>query len=206
MTYGKMSFVIAVGLLVALVLLPAVWHLPVGIAGWLVLRLTLPDVHRGFGRPRRWLSLLFVLCLLGAVFGPADQTAAFASVSFAWSKSGALSGVTMVVRAFALVALFSVASSAFPLRRWIERINNPVVRRCLGVAMVATNLVPVQLRALSVASNNLKERRPGIRQLPKRMWLLATHSVLRSAMLAEGVALDMAVAAHNAVHSERNPS
>ena len=194
MMLGKFLFAIALGLLVALVLLPPEWHLLAGIVGWLVMRLGARDVHRGFGRLHRWLMLLIVLGILGAFFGKPDAN----TMGFEWSMVGTLSGTTMVVRAFALVALVSVASSALPLRRWLDRISNPVVLRFLGVAVVATNLVPVQLRALSVASNNLKERRPGIRRFPKRLWLLSVHSVLRAAMLAESVAFDMAVAAHNA--------
>ena len=71
-------------------------------------------------------------------------------------------------------------------------------RRLVEVVVIAANLVPVQLRALSAASSTLKERRPGILRLPKRLWLLAVHSAMRAAILAESVAFDMAVAAHNA--------
>lgn len=194
MTVPRLSLVVAIALLVALAMLPPEWHLPVGIAGWALLRWGARDIHRTLGRPWRWLQALALLCLLGALFGTTDAR----MLSFGWSKSGALSGATMVVRAFALVALTSLASSALPLRRWTERVRNPVARRLIEVVVVAANLVPVQLRALSTASSTLKERRPGLLRLPRRLWLLAVHSSLRAAILAEGVAFDMAVAAHNA--------
>jgi hypothetical protein len=194
MTFARLSLVVAVALLVGLALTPPLWHLPLGVVGWLVLRWGARDVHRGLGRPWRWLQALVALSLLGAVFGSAD--AELLSVPF--SKSGALSGATMVVRAFALVALTSLATSVLPVRRWVERIRHPAARRLVEVVVVAANLVPVQLNALTVASVTLKERRPGLVSLPSRLWLLAVHSSLRAAMLAESVAFDMAIAAHNA--------
>jgi len=202
MTFGRLSLVVAIALLIALALVPPEWHLPLGIVGWALLRLGAPDVHRTLGRPWRWLQALAFLCLLGAIFGTTDSHVA----SVGWSKSGALSGPTMVVRAFALVALTSLASSVLPIRRWTERIRNPVARRLIEVVVVAANLVPVQLRALSCASSTLKERRPGLLRLPKRLWLLTVHSSLRAAVLAESVAFDMAVAAHNAGGSRKESS
>lgn len=194
MTFGRLSLAVALALLVGLALTPPLWHLPLGAAGWLLLRLGARDVHRGLGRPWRWLQALVALCLLGALFGKADSQL----FSFAWSKAGALSGATMVVRAFALIALASLATSVLPVRRWVQRIQHPAARRLVGVVVVAANLVPVQLNALSVAAVTLKERRPGLANLPRRLWLLAVHSSLRAAMLAESVALDLAIAAHNA--------
>lgn len=189
----KLAVLVALALLLALAIAPAPWHLPIGAAGWLGLRWAVPDVHRTTGRLRRWLQALAVLCLLGAAFGPVDHHIHTAGVSAA----GALSGVTMVVRAFAIVALTSIASSALPIRRWAGRVRSPAARRVIEVVVVATNLVPVLLRALSTASSTLSERRPGLLQLPRRLWLLAVHSSLRTAMLAENVAFDMAIAAHN---------
>lgn len=182
-----------VALIVALVALPAPWHLPAGFAVWLALRLSVPDVHRAFGRPRRWLGLLAVLTLLGAWLGPADTQV----IDLSLSQQGAFSGATMVVRAFALVALGSAISSALPLRRWMLRVRHPFARRLIEVVVIASNLVPVQLRALSTASAALGERRPGLLRFPTRLWLLSVHSSVRAAMLAESVALDMAIAAHN---------
>lgn len=193
------SFTLAISLLIALALLPAVWHLPLGIAGWLLLRWISRDVLRTMGRPLRWLQALAALCLLGALFGPVDSHL----LSLGWSKAGGLSGVTMTVRAFALIALTSLATSLLPVRRWSESIRNPLLRRLIEVVVVASNLVPVQLRALSIASNTLSERRPGILRLPARLWLLAVHSSLRAAMLAESIAFDMAISAHNACGAEK---
>jgi hypothetical protein len=189
MIVARLGLVLA--LLVAVAALPAAWHLPMGIAVWALLRLGAPDLHRTLGRPGRWLKSLVVLCALGACFGTAD-------LSVGLSTSGALSGATMVVRAFALVALGTLASSALPVRRWSERVRHPAVRRLIEVVVVAANLVPVELRALSTAASALRDRRPGPLGLPKRMWLLAVHSSVRAAMLAESVAFEMALAAHNA--------
>jgi len=179
---------------VGLLLVPAVWHLPIGIAGWWILRWGARDVHRNLGRPWRWLQVLFVLTVLGGFFGPADTQ----WLSVSWSWAGVLAGCTMVVRAFALVSLMSLITSVLPVRRWVERVQHPVLRRLIEVVVVAANLVPVQLNALGVASMTLKERRPGLLNFPLRIWLLAVHSALHAAMLAESVALDMAIAAHNA--------
>jgi len=190
---SKLSFAVAAALLVAVLLVPPMWHLPIGVLGWIILMVAVRDVSRGFGRPTRWLKLLCVFTLLGALFGQTESQMMGVSLS----KAGALSGVTMVVRAFALVALVSLASSAFALRQLVGRIDSRLLRRLLGVVVIAANLVPVQLRALAVASANLKERRPGIWRLPTRVWLLALHCTTRAAMLAEEVAFDMAIAAHN---------
>lgn len=194
MNAPKTCLVVAVAQLVALTSLAPRWHLPVGIVGWAILRWGVRDVHRSLGRPWRWLQGLAALCLLGALFGPVDTHL----VSVGVSKAGALSGTTMVVRAFAIVALTSLASSALPIRRWADRIRNPAAQRVIEVAVVASNLVPVLLRAFSTASSTLRERRPGLRRFPQRLWLLAVHSSLQAAMLAESVAFDMAIAAHNA--------
>ena len=193
-SFAALSLATAVAVLMGLALLPPIWHLSLGIAGWLIIRWGARDVHHALGRPSRWLQALLALCLLGAIFGDPDAQAG----SWSWSQAGALSGATMVVRAFALVAVASLASWVLPIRRWAQQLSNPIARRLLQVVIIAANLVPVQLRALSIAASNLKERRPGIRRLPKRLWLLAVHSALQAAMLAESVAFDMAVAAHNA--------
>lgn len=202
MTQAKLSLAVVVALLIALSVVPPAWHLPIGLAGWAALRWGARDVHRTMGQPRRWLQGLAAFCFLGALFGPADAEL----LSFGCSKSGALAGATMVVRAFALLALTSVVSSVVPLRRWTGRLRNPVARRLLEVVVVAANLAPVQLRALSTASVTLRERRPGLLRLPKRLWLLAVHSIVRAAMLAESVAFDMAVEAHNVGGSGKEPS
>jgi hypothetical protein len=194
MNLARLCVVAMIALLVAVALLPAAWHLPLGIAGWTLLRCAARDVHRTIGRPWRWLQGLVALCALGALFGTVDAHV----LSIGWSKTGALSGASMIVRAFALVALTSLASSSLPARQWMDRIRHPAARRLIEVVVVAANLVPVQLRALSVASNTLKERRPGLHRLPTRLWLLAVHSALRAAILAESVAFDMAIASHNA--------
>lgn len=184
----------AILLLVSLAIASPIWHLPLGLAGWVIIRLSCPDVHRSLGRARRWIQLLIILLLLGAIFAKSDTV----SYGISWSKMGMLSATTMVSRAFALVSLTSLATSVLPLRTWIEKLKSPVARRVMDVIAVASNLVPVQLRALSVASANLEERRPGLRRFPQRLWLLAVHSALRAGMLAESVAFDMAVADYNA--------
>ncbi len=202
MTASKASLLVTLGLLVALAILPPVWHLPIGMAGWAVMRWGVRDVHRTLGRPRRWLQGLAGLCLLGAIFGPVDAHV----LSLGVSKAGALSGTTMVVRAFAIVALTSLASSALPIRRWASRIRNPAAQRVMEVVIVASNLVPVLLRSLGTATATLGERRPGVLRLPQRIWLLAVHSSLRAAMLAENVAFDMAITAHNLGSDRKEPS
>lgn len=194
MTRAKVLLTVPVGLLIALALMDPKWHLGLGIAAWAILRWGVGDLHRSLGRVRRWAQGLIVLCLLGAIFGLTDRH----TYSFGWSMSGLIAGTTMVVRAYALVAITSLASSVVPFRRLVNRIHNPLVQRVLEVVVVGVNLVPVQVRALSTASVTLKERRPGLRKLPERLWLLAVHSSLRAAMLAENVALDIAIAAHNA--------
>lgn len=201
-TRGRIALLCAILLLVSLAIAPPLWHLPLGIAGWVVIRMSCPDVHRSLGHARRWLQLLIILLILGAVFAKSDTV----SYGISWSKMGALSATTMVSRAFALVALTSIATSVLPLRTWIEKRKSPVARRVMDVVAVASNLVPVQLRALSVASANLEERRPGLRRLPQRLWLLAVHSALRAGMLAETVAFDMAVADHNAQPPQKESS
>ncbi len=199
MTLAKIPLLVALGLLVALALLPPVWHLAAGLVGWALVRWGAREVHCTLGRPWRWLQALVLLSFLGALFGTADAH----TLSIRYSTSGALSGVTMVVRAFALVALATLVSSNLPVRRWAEHVRSPAARRVVEIVVVAANLVPVQLRALSTASSTLKERRPGLHRLPERLWLLAVHSSLRAAMLAEDVAFDMAVAAHNAAPSRK---
>jgi hypothetical protein len=194
MNAPRTSLFVAVALLATLELLPPQWHLPAGIAGWALLRWGVRDVHKSLGRPLRWLQGLICLCLLGTIFGPTDAHV----LSIGVSKAGALSGTTMVVRMFAIVALTSLVSAAIPVRRWAGRIRNPAAQRVIEMVIVASNLVPVLLRALSTASSTLKQRRPGWSNLPKRLWLLAVHSSLQAAMLAENVAFDMAIAAHNA--------
>lgn len=195
MSRANAALALPVALLAALALAPPSWHLPAMLVAWALLRATAQDVQRSFGRLRRWALALVILCLLGAAFGPRDARL----LSLAWSRAGALSATTMVARAFAIVSLTSLAASALPMRDWLRRARNPVVRRLLEVIIVASNLVPVQLRALSTASANLRERRPGLLKLPQRAWLLAAHASLRAALLAESVAFDMAVAAHNAL-------
>lgn len=199
MKLDRVALSVSLALLVGLSFVDPQWHLAMGIAGWFVIRVSARELARSVGRPVRWLQSLAFLCLLGALFGKSDSL----SMSVSWSKSGALAGVTMVVRAFALVSLTSLASSVLPFRRWIDTIEHPVVRRLVEVLVIAANLVPVQLRALTVASANLQERRPGLRNLRTRLWLLALHSVLRAAMLAEDVSLDMAIASHNAEHRRK---
>jgi len=194
MTSPRGALAVALALLVAIAALPPLWHLPAGLIAWAMLRWLVHDVHRTMGRPRRWLQALVALCVLGALFGETNTEL----WSFPLSTDGALSGSTMVVRAFALVGLASVASAVLPLRRWAERIRHPAVRRLIEVVIIAANLVPVQLRALSTASATLRERRPGLRRLPARLWLLAVHCSVQAAMLAENVAFDMAITAHNA--------
>ncbi|MFW5739660.1 MAG: hypothetical protein ACOC1F_04780 [Myxococcota bacterium] len=195
------AMVLLAALLAALVALPPLWHLPAGAAVWVVLRGSVPDVHRAIGRPLRWMQVLVVLCLLGALLGPTEHQV----LSVPVSQSGALSGATMVVRAFALIALASLASSVLPLRRWARNLRHPLARRLIEVVVIASNLVPVQLRALSTSSAALRERRPGLARLPKRLWLLSVHSSVRAAMLAENVAWDMAIATHNsAAHKEKS--
>jgi hypothetical protein len=194
MTKAKLLLAVPIALLIALAALDAKWHLLVGALAWVLLRWGAGDVYRTLGRIRRWIYGLVVLCFLGAIFGRTDAQ----FHSFGWSISGTLAGVTMVVRAYAIVAITSLASAALPLRRWISRVSNPLLQRMLEVIVVAVNLVPVQVRALSTALTTLRERRPGLRNLPIRLWLLAVHCSLRAAMLAENVAVDIAIAAHNA--------
>lgn len=199
MSAGARGIIVASALLTAVGVLPPHWHLPVGIVAWLLIRFGTGDVHRTFGRPLRWVQGLLLLCLLGALFGPGDTR----TLGFGWSRSGALAGSTMLVRAFALLALTSFAASVVPLRRWSAGIRIPVVRTLIEVVVVASNLVPVQTRALTAASSTLSERLPGLRRLPRRLWLLAVHGALRAAMLAESVAFDMAIASHNTPERRR---
>jgi hypothetical protein len=190
---SAISLCAAAALLVAVEALPAPWHLPVAIVAWGVMRVCSPDVHAAFGRPGRWLIGLGSLAILGALLGGAQGAAGWPAALL----TGAMSASSMIVRAFALVAIASVAASILPVRRWTQRARHPWVRKMMEVAVIAANLVPVQLRALSSASATLRERRPGIRRLPRRLWLLCVHSALCAAALAESVALDMAIAAHN---------
>jgi len=191
---------VPVAVLGALGVLEPRWHLVVGVAAWLLLRLVGPDLARSVGRPSRWVGMLSVLALLGAWLGPADQRTA----GVAWSSIGAWAGATMVVRAFAIVVLAATFTAAIPLRRWLVASRVPVLRRLCEVVVVATNLVPVLLRALSDARLSLRERRPGWRRLPRRLRLLSIHAVVRAANLAEAVAFDMRIAAHNNAASVPN--
>lgn len=185
---------VSLGVLGALALLAPPWHLGVGAAGWLLLRFPAPDLARSVGRPARWLAALGGLVLLGAWLGPVDHHTA----GVPWSAPGAWAATTMVVRAFALVVLASSLTAAVPLRRWLGASRLPVVRRLVEVVVVAANLVPVLLRALGDARSSLRERRPGLRRLPRRVRLLGIHAVVRAANLADAVAFDMAIGAHNA--------
>ncbi len=199
---SKLALAMPAALLSALALLPPVWHLPCGLGAWAILRWSARDVHRTLGRPRRWLLGLASLCLLGAAFGQADTHV----LAIPLSKAGALAGASMVVRAFAMVTLTSLVASTLPARRWLTRIRHPLARRLMEVVIVASNLVPVLVRSLATASTTLRERRPGLRRLPRRLWLLAVHASLRAAMLAESVAFDMAIEAHNARGDGKEPS
>jgi hypothetical protein len=182
-----------VAVLGALVVLAPRWHLLMGTVAWLLVRGLAPDLARAVGRPTRWIAMLGLLAVLGAWLGPADHR----TIGVAWSAAGAWSAATMVVRAFALVVLTSALTAAVPFRRWVTASRLPVVRRLVEVVVVATNLVPVLLRSLGDARHSLRERRPGLRRLPCRLRLLSIHAVVRAASLAEAVAFDMAIAAHN---------
>lgn len=184
---------VPVALLVALGLLAPAWHLGAATAAWVLLRVLAPDLPRHVGRPTRWVILIAVMVVLGAWLGPADQR----TFGAAWSSAGAWSGGTMVARAFALVILTTTLTAAIPLRRWLAASRLPVIRRLTEVVVVAANLVPVLLRALGDAHRSLKERRPGPRRALRRLRLLSVHAVARAANLAEAVAFDMAIAAHN---------
>lgn len=192
---SRMALLVPALLLLALALLPPSWHLFAGAAAWIGLRISAGDVLRTLGHPRRWLLALLTLGALGALFAPGDTTIASVSIS----EAGALSGVSMALRALAILSLTSIASSVVPIRRWTQRVEHPLARRVIEVVVVATNLVPVLVRSVATASKTLKERRPGVCRLPQRLWLLSVHGALRSSMLAERVALDMAIAAHNAL-------
>ncbi len=202
---GAWWVVLPLGLLVALWQLPALWHLPVGISAWVILRWCAPDLASTLGRPRYWAVLLAVFVLLGGLLGPADTTLA----GIACSTQGGAAATTMIARAWGLLMLGSVLASAFPLRAWIDRSDNRFVRRVAGVVLVAANFVPSLLQSISEARLALRERRPGARYALLRLELLAVHTCVRAARLAEEVAFDMTLAAHNgsetASHGEERP-
>lgn len=199
---SRVALLVPAALLAALALLPPSWHLFAGVAAWIGLRIAAGDVLRTLGQPLRWLLALLTFGALGALFAPSDTTILSVNIS----KAGTLSGVSMVLRAFAIASLTSMASSVLPIRRWTQRVTHPLARRVVEVVVVAANLVPVLVRSLATASKTLKERRPGLQRLPQRLWLLAVHSALRASMLAESVAFDMAIAAHNATAKSEESS
>ncbi len=194
MTRHAVAIIVPAGLLIGLVLMAPRWHVPLGLVAWGFLRWKCPELTRSIGRPIRWMSLLAFLVFLGAWLGPTDMR----TRGIDWSAVGAWSAGTMIVRAFALITAGAVLTAHVPLRRWLGQMQSPFVKTIFEIVVVAASLVPVLLRALVDAWNTLRERRPGWRRLPQRLRLIAIHAVVRAANLADTIALDMAIAAHNA--------
>jgi hypothetical protein len=175
---------LAAGLLAGLYVAPPAWHAAMGIAAFAAARWGDPRIGKRVGGPRRWLATTVVLGAIGLWLGPRDGDVAGVPVSAA----GGLAAATMVGRALGLVLLGLAAGALYPAARALARLRRTRLRRFAEVLLVALDLVPSLIAALTAAHADLASRSPGWRGVPRRVFGTFIFAVEHASALADTTA------------------
>lgn len=190
MTGARALLAIAFGAaaIVAGLLAPAWTHAPIALVVLLLARSLDDSVKRRLGRPTRWLVALALFALAGAWLGPSDARL----FGLRLSAAGAWAAGTMLARAVGLVVVSSALVAWYPPARAIERLRGTRAARLGEVILVAVELTPTLIDALSEASRKAREQHPGVLRVPTRLLSLVVYAVEHAAELADSVARDLA--------------
>lgn len=175
---------LAVGLLVVLYTTRPTWHWAFGAGVFAAARWLDPAVGKRAGAPRAWLVTTLVLAAVGLWLGPERRSIAGCSVSTA----GAMAAFTMASRAVGLVLLGSTAAALYPASRALARLRRTRLRRFAEVLLVALELVPSLVTALTAASAASRARFPRPWQAPRRAFETFVFAVEHASALADAMA------------------